>query len=233
MSNNIDAVVIVSGGLDSVTLLHHVVKTLKKSVAVITFNYGQRHALLEIPCAEYQVEELGLDRAFSVVDFEDIARNIFQNSALMTRDIDVPEIDDVMGDPQPITYVPNRNMIFLSIAFAYAESVGASEVYYGAQKHDIYGYWDTTPDFLSAMNNVTELNRKNKIQIAAPFVDMSKADILQIGADLDVDYSKTWSCYEGRLDGLACGTCSTCAERLKAFSDAGIIDPVPYVSVDD
>ena len=131
-----------------------------------------------------------------------------------------------MGDPQPPTYVPNRNMIFLALAAAYAESLHVNTVVYGAQRHDVYGYWDTTPDFLAQLNQVYALNRKTPVRIEAPFVQYSKADILRIGLELDVDYGQTWSCYAG--GDAACGRCPTCAERLKAFEEVGIPDPVPY-----
>lgn len=132
----------------------------------------------------------------------------------------------VTGDPQPITYVPNRNMIFLALAAAFAESLGADAVFYGAQRHDLYGYWDTTPDFLERLNHVYALNRKTPVHIRAPFVHHSKADLLRIGLDLGVDYGQTWSCYRGET--LACGRCPTCAERLQAFAEVGVPDPLEY-----
>ncbi|HLY28050.1 MAG TPA: 7-cyano-7-deazaguanine synthase, partial [Aggregatilineales bacterium] len=133
---------------------------------------------------------------------------------------------EVIGDPQPPTYVPNRNMIFLGLAVAYAESQDASDVYYGAQRHDLYGYWDTTPQFLEQLNAVYRLNRKSTLQIKAPFINDSKADLLRLGLELGVDYGKTWSCYVGQ--DKACGHCPTCAERLAAFREVGIKDPLPY-----
>jgi 7-cyano-7-deazaguanine synthase len=117
-------------------------------------------------------------------------------------------------------------MIFLALAAAFAETQGVSDIYYGAQRHDIYGYWDTTPQFLEQLNNVYRLNRKAPIQILAPFVTYSKTDILRIGLELEVDYSKTWSCYEGQ--DVACGRCPTCAERLQAFQNLGLTDPLTY-----
>ena len=119
-------------------------------------------------------------------------------------------------------------MIFLALAAAYAESHGVTDVYYGAQRHDMYGYWDTTAEFLEQMNQVYALNRKTPIRIKAPFVTWSKADILRAGLEMEVDYGRTWSCYEGRE--LACGRCPTCAERLNAYSELGLPDPLPYVA---
>lgn len=221
----IDSVAIVSGGMDSVTLLHHLIKVEKRSPAVITFGYGQKHDK-EIEYAKTQAALLGCENHL-VLDLA-LLRPLFANSALVSRETAVPDIMDVLGDPQPTTYVPNRNMIFLALAVAYAETQGVSNVFYGAQRHDIYGYWDTTPQFLEQLNRVYRLNRKTPVTIQAPFVQYSKTDILRHGLELEVDYRLTWSCYEGR--DVACGHCPTCAERLKAFEEVGIPDPLPYAS---
>jgi 7-cyano-7-deazaguanine synthase len=117
-------------------------------------------------------------------------------------------------------------MIFLALAAAFAESQGVSEIFYGAQRHDMYGYWDTTPEFLEQLNQVYGLNRKTPVEILAPFVSWSKTDIVRKGLELGVDYGRTWSCYEGLA--AACGRCPTCAERLKAFEEVGVVDPLPY-----
>lgn len=218
-----DCVAIVSGGMDSVTLLHYLVKVAKRRPAVISFSYGQKH-IKEVSLAQENAAILECPDHL-ICDISTM-QNLFQTSALVARDLNVPTIDAVQGDSQPITYVPNRNMIFLALAAAYAESHDATEVFYGAQRHDLYGYWDTTPDFLSRLNDVFALNRKTAIRIEAPFVNYSKADILRQGLEIGVDYSKTWSCYEGLS--LACGICPTCAERLAAFTEIGIADPIPY-----
>ena len=223
-----DSVVIVSGGMDSVTLLYYLFKVERRQPAVISFIYGQKHSK-EITCARAQVELLECS-AHMVLDLA-LLQPLFASSALVSTEIDVPDIGAVQGDPQPPTYVPNRNMIFLALAAAYAESHGVIDVYYGAQQHDMYGYWDTTPQFLEQMNRVYALNRKTPITIKAPFVTWSKADILRAGLEMEVDYSQTWSCYEGRE--LACGRCPTCAERLNAFAELGIPDPLPYVAYYD
>ncbi|MFZ0544384.1 MAG: 7-cyano-7-deazaguanine synthase QueC [Candidatus Promineifilaceae bacterium] len=218
-----DSVAIVSGGMDSVTLLHYLVKEEKRSPAVITFSYGQKHDK-EIAYARLQAELLGC-REHLLLDLSPF-KAVFAGSALITGGDPIPDVLDVLGDPQPPTYVPNRNMIFLSLAVAFAESQGVSDIFYGAQRHDIYGYWDTTPQFLEQLNKVYRLNRKTPIQILAPFVNYSKTDILRKGLELEVDYGKTWSCYEGQE--AACGHCPTCAERLKAFQDLGLNDPLQY-----
>ncbi|NJN54567.1 MAG: 7-cyano-7-deazaguanine synthase [Anaerolineae bacterium] len=155
-----------------------------------------------------------------------LLRPLFAHSALVDEGTAVPAIQDVLGDPQPATYVPNRNMIFLALAAAYAETNGVSDIYYGAQQHDMYGYWDTTPQFLAGLNDVYSLNRKTPIHIQAPFVQRSKADILRLGFEMGVDYSQTWSCYEGQE--VACGRCPTCGERLQAFAEVGVVDPIVY-----
>jgi 7-cyano-7-deazaguanine synthase len=218
-----DSVVIVSGGMDSVTLLHHIVKTKGHQPVVLTFHYGQKH-VREIDYALFHVQQLKI-REHSVVDLAPI-RAMVSSSALVGA-MPLPTLDEVRGNLQPATYVPNRNMLFLAIAAACAENLGVHEVYYGAQRHDMYGYWDTTQDFLQRLNHVYALNRKTPIQILAPFVDFSKADILRLGTNLGVDYAKTWSCYAGQS--AACGVCPTCGERLAAFAEVGIKDPIPYL----
>lgn len=221
----IDSIVIVSGGLDSVTLLHHLVKTAERNPAVLTFLYGQKHTK-EVEFARIQVSILCCTE-HQVIDIS-ILQPLFSSSALVSEDVAIPNINEVMGDPQPATYVPNRNMIFLALAAAYAETLGVQDIYYGAQSHDMYGYWDTTIEFLDGLNGVFHLNRKTPIRIQAPFVSKSKTDILRIGLDLNVNYASTWSCYEG--EDVACGRCPTCAERLKAFEEIGLPDPIPYAN---
>ena len=220
-----DCVAIVSGGMDSVTLLHFLVKVKQRQPAVISFVYGQKH-VKEVAFAHENASLLGgLDHF--ICDLSAM-RDLFKTSALVASNLSVPTIEEVRGDSQPITYVPNRNMIFLSLAAAYAESHGTNEVFYGAQRHDLYGYWDTTLEFLGQLNQVYRLNRKTPVQIEAPFITYSKADILRQGFEIGVDYAKTWSCYEGQS--AACGICPTCAERLAAFQEVGVSDPIPYQS---
>lgn len=221
----IDSLAVVSGGLDSVTLLHYLVKNASLSPIVLSFKYGQKHTK-EIDYAKEQVALLACSEHL-IIDLSLISP-LFSASALVSEHIVIPDIDKVFGDPQPITYVPNRNMIFLSLAAAYAETQGVNDVYYGAQSHDMYGYWDTTSEFLERLNRVFHLNRKTPIQIHAPFVEYSKTDILRAGLEMDVDYGRTWSCYEG--DDIACGRCPACAERLKAFEEVGLPDPLPYAN---
>lgn len=219
-----EAVVILSGGLDSTTLLHWVRKVAKQEVHALTFRYGQRHAK-EIACANIQATYARVkSHLFVPMDFmERVAQGA---SSLIGTQVAVPSIKEVMGDPQPTTYVPNRNMIFVAIAVARAEAVGAKHVYLGIQRHDIYGYHDATVEFAERLENVLRLNRKNEVHLMTPFADYSKADIVRIGQSLGVRYDKTWSCYNGREK--ACGVCGTCAERLAAFEENNLIDPLPY-----
>ena len=219
----IDAVIIVSGGMDSVTLLHYLIKTKKVTPSVITFLYNQKHDK-EVLCAKENAEMLHCKK-HRILDIS-FLESLCSASSLVSPHIEIPDMKDVKDDPQPSTYVPNRNMIFLALAAAYAENCNVNVVYYGAQKHDEYGYWDTTPLFLEQLNQVYGLNRKTRVHIKAPFINYSKADILKLGMSLGVDYGKTWSCYKG--EPIACGSCPTCAERLNAFSDCGIKDPLTY-----
>jgi 7-cyano-7-deazaguanine synthase len=216
------SVVIVSGGMDSVTLLHDVARSANGPVIALSFAYGQRHGR-ELLCARYQATLLGCE--YRLFDLGSLAA-AFADSALTDPRRPIPKITETLGDPQPPTYVPNRNMLFLAIAAAFAESSGKNTVYYGAQKHDLYGYWDTTPEFLSRLNSVYSLNRKAPVSIVAPFVNFSKADVLRRGIELEVDYAETWSCYAGEQK--ACGICPTCAERRAAFREVGRPDPLAY-----
>lgn len=189
--------------------------------AVITFRYGQRHDK-EVKIAVEHVANLGL--LHKVIDLTPLS-DLWSTSSLIDQSLDIPAATQVRADEQPSTYVPNRNMLFLSLAIAWAETLSVQEVFYGAQKHDIYGYWDTTPAFVDRVNALYKLSSSH-IRVEAPFLNFSKTDILRIGLELGVDYGKTWSCYAGQE--MACGTCTTCIERLQAFGNLGITDPIPY-----
>lgn len=218
-------VIILSGGLDSVVLLHYLAKVKGyNEIYALTYNYGQR-LIREIDCAKAQAEILSV-KEHKIVDLS-FFKQIASNSALTNLNIAVPTAREAVGDAQSMSYVPNRNMMMLSIAAAYAESVGASEVFYGAQGADTHsGYWDAAPDFLKAINDVLILNRKNKIEIKAPFVEYDKSSIVELGIQLEVDFRLTHTCYNGTE--VACGTCVSDANRIQAFINAGYIDPIPY-----
>lgn len=217
------AVCTISGGLDSSTLLHYIKHlNVHDEIYAITYFYGQRH-VKEIECAEHQAQIVGV-KEHKIIDISFLGQ-MFKGSALTDLTVEVPGAESI-GDPQPKSYFFNRNMILLSIAIGYAESIGADVVYYGAQKQDIYSYWDTVPEFVDRVNKVLDLNRKNKISVVAPFVNMKKTEVLEIGCSLSIDYSKTWTCYSGREK--ACGKCLTCMERMKSFQDLNLKDPLEY-----
>ena len=139
----------------------------------------------------------------------------------------MPQAKDIMGDPQSKSYMPNRNMMFLSILTALAEDNGVNMVMYGAAQADsVAGYFDGSKEFIGAINNVNILNRRHKIKIEAPLLDKSKADIIKWGLSLGVDYSKTWTCYEGKDE--ACGVCTACSLRLLGMIESGYKDPLKY-----
>lgn len=226
------SVLILSGGLDSVTLLHYISKCREEEVFPVAFIYGQKHSI-EIKMAQYQTELLKKNNVhdLKIIDISFMKGLLKGSSALVDDSIAVPTLEEVIGEPQPITYVPYRNMLFLTMALSYAEAVGATSVYYGAQKHDEYsGYWDTTMYFVDAMNKVSELNRLHDIQVKAPFVNLSKAEEIVIGQYLGVDYKKTWTSYKvvDEANEIADAENPTSRDRIKAFATVGIKDPCLY-----
>ncbi|MFO7869859.1 MAG: 7-cyano-7-deazaguanine synthase QueC [Kiritimatiellia bacterium] len=217
------AVVLLSGGADSVTLLHYVRKKLKTSlVHALSFDYGQAHKR-ELESAALQARLLD-EIKHQIMDVTALRDLVTGATALLDTGGGIPDLSDLDAEQrrQPPTYVPSRNMVFLSLASAYAEARGIDHVFYGAQAHDEYGYWDCTPDFVRRINSVLDLNRKFRVRIHAPFVEMSKAEVIRLGAELGVDYSNTWTCYRG--NSIPCGKCPSCAERRNAFEKAGIKD---------
>ncbi|MFW5871081.1 MAG: 7-cyano-7-deazaguanine synthase QueC [Verrucomicrobiota bacterium] len=218
------AVVLVSGGLDSATLMQYVKQ--RQGVArvdALTFLYGQKHDR-EIETAEFQAEKGGCER-HEIIDLSCLSAVFKGGSSLIDAGMDVPDLAELSEEDrrQPSTYVPNRNMIFLSIAAAYAESRGIDTVFYGAQLSDEYGYWDCTSDFINAMNRTLLLNRRTPVKVKAPFAGMRKFEVVRLGCELGVDFSETWTCYRGQEK--PCGQCPSCVERRVAFEKAGIDDP--------
>ena len=211
--------------MDSTVLLHHVARTLSPvPLITVSYNYGQRHSK-ELAEAEWQAAQAGVDE-HRVIPLDFVAGLVSAGTTLVHGGGAVPDLDDVPADAlsQPPTYVPNRNMMLLSIASAFAEAQGIRDVYYGAQAHDEYGYWDCTAKFIERINNVLGLNRGDAVTIRAPFVEKKKADLVRMGMDLGVHFERTWSCYRG--GDRPCGTCPTCVERRKAFDEAGVDDPL-------
>jgi 7-cyano-7-deazaguanine synthase len=224
------AVVLLSGGLDSTTLLAHALRD-GFDVYAMTFRYGQRHAS-EIDAARRIAARYEV-RDHVIVDID---LRTFGGSAL-TSDIEVPKDRDVyaMGDGIPITYVPARNTIFLSFALAWAEVLAAGDIFIGVNALDYSGYPDCRPEYIAAFERMANLatrggvERTNEIHIRTPLIDLTKAQIIQQGLALGVDYSLTQSCYDPDPTGAACGHCDACQLRLRGFSEAGVIDPAPYV----
>lgn len=216
----VKALVLLSGGVDSTTLLHFV-KQREHVVEIhaLTFLYGQKH-LREVDMARWQARNAAV-AVHKELDISALGGVTGGKSALTGRDVEVPDLEDISEDErqQPRTYVPNRNMVFLSLAAAYAETEGIVDIYYGAQQQDEYGYWDCTRDFVDRINEVLSLNRDKPVKVRAPFVDMKKTDVVKIGLELGVDYSHTWTCYRGGA--VPCGRCPSCVERQAAMVEAG------------
>jgi 7-cyano-7-deazaguanine synthase len=216
-------VVPVSGGLDSTVILHWVASQGHEPHAV-SFNYGQRHLSKELCCAVWNCQLKSKTHKTINLDF---FKDIVSTSSLVNDSIDVAKTKDVLGDPQTVNYVPNRNMMMLSICTAYAESIGASQVYHGSALVDSQaGYWDGSIEFIQALNKVNALNRRDRVEVIAPLITKSKRSIIELGVDLGVDFTKTWTCYEGK--DRACGECPACSSRIQGFIDAGYKDPVIY-----
>lgn len=220
------AVVLLSGGLDSATVLA-VAGRQGFACYALSFRYGQRHAL-ELTCAERQARKMG------VVEHKiaDIDLRVFGGSAL-TADIEVPKARslEAMGSGIPVTYVPARNTIFLSFALAWAEVLGAADLFIGVNALDYSGYPDCRPAFIEAYERMANLATRAgvegtaRITIHTPLIDMTKAQIIRTGLDLGVDYKLTISCYDPHRDGRPCGRCDACLLRQKGFAELGLTDP--------
>ena len=209
-------VVLLSGGIDSTTLLFYVKERLcAAGIHALSFLYGQKH-VRELEMARWQAARAGV-LVFREIDLQVMLNVAGSSSALLKDGEAIPDLADIAEKDriQPSTYVPNRNLVFLSMAAAYAEANGINDIFYGAQSQDSYGYWDCTVDFVERLNSVVSLNRKHKLRIHAPFALWSKKRIVVLGRKLGVDYSHTWSCYRGK--NKPCGTCPSCIERLKAM----------------
>lgn len=219
---------LLSGGVDSSVLAYHVVRRLGRApVYALSFHYGQRHAR-ELECARFQARAANV-ASHELIDLAFLGPMLNRGTALLDGGAPVPDLHHLTPEDltQPPTYVPNRNMMLLSIAAAYAEAHCVSEVFYGAQAQDEYGYWDCTRNFLDRINVLLALNRREPVQIRAPFVEERKAATVRLGLELGVDFAHTWSCYRGGE--TACGACPTCVERINAFHECGATDPLQYV----
>ena len=222
------AVVLLSGGLDSATTLA-IARAWSYETYALSFDYGQRHRR-EIDAAKKIANSLGA-RDHLVVKIDN---QIFGGSAL-TNDIDVPKArsEKEISTGIPITYVPARNTVFLAHALAWAETIPAGHIFIGANAVDYSGYPDCRPEFIALFETLANIGTKAgvegaRLQIHAPLIKMSKADIVRKAVELDVDLALTHSCYDPMPDGRACGKCDSCQLRLKGFREAGVKDPIPY-----
>jgi 7-cyano-7-deazaguanine synthase len=220
------AVVLLSGGLDSATTLA-IARSENLECYAMSFAYGQRHAV-ELRAAEYIANSLGAIEHRTV----EIDLRAFGASAL-TDNIEVPKNRPAVGHGIPITYVPARNTIFLSYALAWAEVLGARDIFIGVNALDYSGYPDCRPEFIKQFEKLANLATRvgvsgDQFRIRTPLIAMTKAEIIRRGAELGVDFSLTHSCYDPTADGAACGECDSCQLRLKGFEEAGISDPIRY-----
>ena len=222
------AVVLLSGGLDSTTTLA-VAKRDGRDVHAMTFRYGQRHEI-EVDAARRVASAAGV-RDHVVVDID---LRTFGGSAL-TSDTAVPKDRhvDAIRHGVPITYVPARNTIFLSFGLAWAEVLSAADIYVGVNAVDYSGYPDCRPEYVAAFQGMADLATRAGVEghgpkIRTPLIDLTKAEIIQLGTSLGVDYALTTSCYDPTIHGVACGHCDSCQLRLKGFADAGLKDPIRY-----
>ena len=231
MSVTRKAVVLLSGGLDSTTVLA-IAADEGYEIYAMSFRYGQRHGL-EIDSAHKVATAAGVAKHL-VVDFD--MRSI--GGSALTDQIEVPKdrLNDEAAAGIPVTYVPARNTIFLSFALAWAETLGAEDIFIGVNALDFSGYPDCRPEYIEAFERMAKLATKAgvearlRLKIHAPLIAMTKAQIIKTGLDLGVDYSLTHSCYDPTGAGLACGRCDSCLLRLKGFAEAGARDPLPYAS---
>jgi len=217
MTNKV--VVIYSGGMDSFTVLNRALQD-GKEVYALTFDYGQRH-VKEIEYASNVCKSLKVNH--KVIDISAINQLLAGSS--LTDDIDIPQ-GHYEAESMKSTVVPNRNMILLSLAVGYAVSTGASQVYYGAHSGDHAIYPDCRPEFVMKMNDVCKIANYESVEIFSPYLTVTKSDILTDGLKMNLKYDQTWTCYNGREK--ACGKCGACEERLEAFSDNNVTDPIDY-----
>ena len=222
------AVILLSGGLDSTTVLA-IAKSQDYDPYALSFRYGQRHAV-ELEAAGRVAAAQGVLRHV----IADIDLRVFGGSSL-TSDIAVPKHDaaDELSDEIPSTYVPARNTIFLSFALAYAETVGAQDIFIGVNALDYSGYPDCRPEYIAAFQNMANLATKagvegQQLSIHTPLITLTKAEIIATGLALGVDYGLTSSCYDPDDSGNPCGHCDSCLLRLKGFAEAGHTDPLTY-----
>lgn len=213
-----DSVIIVSGGLDSITLLYDKAETI---ALAISFDYGQNHSKKELPYAEYHCQKLGIPHITIPLTF---MHQYFKSSLLEGAEA-IPE-GHYEEENMKSTVVPFRNGIMLAIATGIAESHELKRVYIANHGGDHTIYPDCRPEFIDAMDKATSAGTFVDVRVEAPYTNISKTDIVRRGTALGIDYAKTWSCYKGSE--IHCGKCGTCVERKEAFADAGVNDPTEY-----
>lgn len=218
------AIVLLSGGLDSATVL--AIAQQNYRCHALSFNYSQRH-IAELAAAKNIAFSSGVDHRIIQLD-----NSVMAGSALTDNRIEVPQS---AGEGIPVTYVPARNTVFLANALAVAEVLGSNDIFIGVNAVDYSGYPDCRPEYIAAFEAMAKLATRagvegGSLEIHAPLIRMSKADIIRAGAALGVDYARTVSCYQADADGRACGLCDSCRLRRGGFADAGIDDPTRYYS---
>jgi 7-cyano-7-deazaguanine synthase len=226
------AIVLLSGGMDSATTAA-IALDRGFDVHALTFRYGQRHQA-ELEAARRVADRLGIRRHVVL----DIDLRAFGGSAL-TGNLAVPKDTPVeeIGQRIPVTYVPARNTVFLSFALGWAEVLGASDIFLGANALDYSGYPDCRPEFIAAFEAMAQLATRagvedgRRLTIHTPLIELSKREIVERGMALGVDYGITMTCYDPAPDGAACGRCEACILRLRGFREAGLEDPAPYQTV--
>ncbi|MFC2144185.1 7-cyano-7-deazaguanine synthase QueC [Acidobacteriota bacterium] len=223
------AVVLLSGGLDSTTVLA-IARDEGLECHCLTVDYGQRHRV-ELEAASRVADALGAaSHRVITLDLRAIG------GSALTDDIEVPKDQDPESGEVPVTYVPARNTVLLSLLLGLAEVVGADQLFIGANAVDYSGYPDCRPAFLQAFENLASLatvagaEHGVQFRVRAPLLDLTKAEIIRRGLSLGVDYGLTWSCYDPTPDGFACGRCDSCILRRRGFDDAGVADPTIYAS---
>lgn len=223
------AVVLLSGGLDSATTLA-IAKNEGYACYALSFDYGQRHRF-ELEVSEKLCQASGVEEHVTIaIDLRKIG------GSALTAEIDVPKDrdDDAMSAGIPVTYVPARNTVFLSIALGWAEVLGAFDLFIGVNAVDYSGYPDCRPEFIEQFAKLANLATKagvageQQFQIRAPLIDLTKAEIIKIGTSLGVDYGLTHSCYDPNPEGISCGHCDSCQLRQRGFEEAGLADPIEY-----
>lgn len=221
------AVILLSGGLDSTTVLA-IARSEGLECHCLTVDYGQRHRI-ELETAKTVAVSLGAaSHRFVALDLRAIG------GSALTDDIEVPKDRDGNTADVPVTYVPARNTILLALLLGLAEVLDARQLFIGANAVDYSGYPDCRPAFLEAFENLSALatvagaERGERFEVRAPLLELSKAEIIRLGLSLGVDYALTWSCYDPSPDGLACGRCDSCQLRRRGFEEAGVPDPTAY-----